>query len=55
MPIAVIAIDDGQNAMIHHRKSLGLAFWWLLKLIYTAPNFVRMIAWFGLGMISPSI
>jgi GT2 family glycosyltransferase len=40
-----------KSAMIYHRKNLGLASWWLLKLIYIASNFVRMVAWFVLSVI----
>ncbi len=40
-----------KSAMIYHRKNLGLASWWLLKLIYIASNFVRMIAWFVLSVV----
>ena len=40
-----------KSAMIYHRKNLGLASWWLLKLIYIASNFVRMIAWFVLSIV----
>jgi GT2 family glycosyltransferase len=38
-----------KSAMIYHRKNLGLASSWLLKLIYITSNFVRMIAWFVLS------
>ncbi|MCS3897841.1 GT2 family glycosyltransferase [Bradyrhizobium japonicum USDA 38] len=40
-----------KSAMIYHRKNLGLASWWLLKLIYIASNFVRMVAWFVLSVV----
>jgi GT2 family glycosyltransferase len=41
-----------KSAMIYHRKNLGLASSWLLKLIYIASNFVRMIAWFILSVVN---
>jgi GT2 family glycosyltransferase len=41
-----------KSAMIYHRKNLGPASWWLLKLIYIGSNFVRMIAWFVLSVLN---
>jgi GT2 family glycosyltransferase len=41
-----------KSSMIYHRKNLGLASWWLLKLIYIVSNFVRMIAWFALSIVN---
>lgn len=41
-----------KSTMIYHRKNLGLASWWLLKLIYIGSNFVRMIAWFVLSVVN---
>ncbi|WP_407180110.1 glycosyltransferase family 2 protein [Bradyrhizobium sp. STM 3562] len=40
-----------KSSMIYHRKNLGLAAWWLAKMIYIVSNFVRMIAWFVLSVI----
>jgi GT2 family glycosyltransferase len=45
-------VQQQKSAMIYHRKNLGLASWWLLKLIYIASNFVRMIAWFILSVVN---
>jgi GT2 family glycosyltransferase len=41
-----------KSTMIYHRKNLGLAAWWLLKVIYIASNFVRMVAWFILSIVN---
>jgi GT2 family glycosyltransferase len=41
-----------KSTMIYHGKNLGLAAWWLLKVIYIASNFVRMVAWFILAIVN---
>lgn len=41
-----------KSTMIYHRKNLGLAASWLVKLIYITSNFVRMIAWFILSIVN---
>ena len=41
-----------KSTMIYHRKNLGIAASWLVKLIYIMSNFVRMIAWFILSVLN---
>jgi GT2 family glycosyltransferase len=41
-----------KSSMIYHRKNLGLAAWWSVKLIYIASNFIRMVAWYILFVVN---
>jgi GT2 family glycosyltransferase len=40
-----------KSSMIYHKKNLGLAAWWSVKMIYIASNCFRMIAWFVLSIV----